>query len=342
MIQETKYGEHDGKDLLLYRLENQKGNYVEIINYGARITAICVPDRDGHLGDVVLGMPTLEDYLKGRPYHGSTVGRYANRIKLGQFTLNGTVYQVDCNNFENHVHGGFDGFDRKVWDSAVEGDTLRLSYVSPDGECGYPGTLETVLTISFSDEDGLMLDYTAVCDSDTVINLTNHSFFNLSCGDTILNHEVQIFADGYTPIDSKAIPLGEIAPVAGTPFDFRQMRKVSQRIAEENVQLMNGHGGYDHNYVLNGSGMRECAKVWDPESGRTMSVITDKPGLQFYTGNSISNVAGKNGRIYDHYCGMCLEAQFFPDSPNNPNFSNCILRKGEKYHYTTIYQFGVL
>lgn len=341
MIHETEYGEHDGKALMVYRLENQKGHYVEVINYGARITAICVPDRGGQLGDVVLGMPTLDSYLQGRPYHGATVGRYANRIKLGRFTLNGIQYQVDCNNFENHVHGGFEGFDRKVWDSTIENDTVKLHYVSPDGECGYPGNLDTTVTVSFSEDDGLTLDYQAVCDADTVINLTNHSFFNLSNEDTILNHQVQILADCYTPIDSKAIPTGEIAPVEGTPFDFRQTHRVGDRVGEDNAQLSYGHGGYDHNYVLNGTGMRECARVYAPDTGRTMTVITDKPGLQFYTGNSISNVAGKNGAVYGHYCGMCLEAQFFPDSPNHSNFCDCVLKKGEVYHYTTVYQFGV-
>lgn len=338
----------DGAAVDLYTLTNSAGMRADITNYGGIVVSLFVPDRQGHLADVVLGYDSLDDYLAGSPYFGAIIGRYGNRIGGGRFSLEGKQYTLARNNNENHLHGGLVGFDKVVWTArGVLGDKgpgLVLEYLSKDGEEGYPGNLSVTVTYILTDQNELRIHYRATTDQPTPVNLTNHSYFNLAgqgSGD-ILDHELTINADRFTPVDEGLIPTGELRPVEGTPMDFRRPTAIGARVDQDDRQLGFG-GGYDHNWVLNGEAgeLSLAAKVYEPTSGRVMEVFTTEPGVQFYCGNFLdgSNV-GKGGRQYKHRYGFCLETQHFPDSPNKPDFPSTILRPGEEYSTTTIYEFS--
>lgn len=335
----------DGVAVEQYTLTNAAGATAKIIAYGALLTELDVPDRDGKLGDVVLGFDALKDYLAGHPYFGATVGRVANRIAKGKFTLDGKEYKLAVNNPPNALHGGVKGFDKVVWKAepktTPDGPSVQFSYVSKDGEEGYPGTLTATVTYTLTNDNAVRLDYTATTDKATPVNLTNHSYFNLGgtkSGD-ILNHELTIFADKYTPADNTFIPTGELKPVEDTPFDFTKPRRIGERID----QLKGEPGGYDLNYVLNreDKGPTLAARVTEPKTGRIMEVFTTEPGIQFYTGNFLDGKqTGRGGVVYKKHWGFCLEAQHFPDSVHRNNFPSMILKPGETYKQTTIYKFS--
>ena len=335
----------DGKEVSLFTLRNSQGVEEKISTYGGIIVSVLAPDRYGKMGDVVLGHEDLANYQKSSPYFGSLIGRYGNRIAHGKFTLNGKEYSLATNNGPNALHGGLKGFDKVVWDAkivaTVDGPSLKLSYVSKDGEEGYPGTLTVTATYRLTEENGIRLDYEATTDKDTIINLTQHSYFNLAGHGDILNHEVMINADKFTPVNEKHIPTGELKPVEGTPFDFRRMTKIGARIDQENEQLKFGKG-YDHNYALNAAtgGLRMAARVHDPESGRVLEVWTTEPGMQFYSGNFLNGtLKGKGGWVYQKRNGFCMEPQHFPDSPNQPKFPSVVLKPGQTFKSTIIYRF---
>ncbi len=338
-----------GEEIDLYTLRNAQGMEATITNYGGRLVTLCTPDRNGKLDDVVLGFDNLNGYLEKNPYFGALVGRYANRIAKGEFSLNGKTYKLARNNSENSLHGGIRGFDKVVWTgnefTSAAGPALKLTYLSKDGEEGYPGNLTVAVTYSLNDDHELKIDYEATTDKDTVINLTNHSYFDL-CGQaagTILDHEVTINADRFTPVNSHLIPTGELKAVQGTPFDFRRPTRIGAHIDEKDEQLQYGQG-YDHNYVLNrsGNGLSSAARVREPKSGRVLEVLTTQPGMQFYTGNHLDGtVTGKGGTVYGFRFGFCLETQHFPDSPNQPKFPSAVLKTGQKYQGTTIFKFSV-
>jgi aldose 1-epimerase len=331
----------EGQPVDLYTLTNASGMTVKITNYGGIVTSLQVPDKNGKFDDVVLGFDTLDQYLEGHPYFGALVGRYGNRIAKGKFTLNGTEYQLAANNGENHLHGGIKGFDKVVWNAEMvkkENEMgVKLSYLSKDGEEGYPGNLTAVVTYVLTNDNELIINYKAETDKPTPVNLTHHSYFNLKGagnGD-ILGHLLTIDADRFTPVDEGLIPTGELKSVKDTPMDFTVPKAIGERIDQVK-------GGYDHNYVLNGwdGSLRLAAKVVEPLSGREMEVWTTEPGLQFYTGNFLDGtITGKNGKVYNKHYGFCLETQHFPDSPNKAGFPSTILEPGEKYTHTTIYRF---
>jgi aldose 1-epimerase len=337
-----------GEDVDLYVLSNQHGMEAAITNYGAILVSLKVPDRTGKPGDVVLGYDNLDGYLRQNPYFGAIVGRYGNRIAKGRFTLDGKEYTLARNNGENALHGGIKGFDKVVWtarDASTKGSpAVELTYVSKDGEEGYPGTLTVTVTYSLNDANELRIDYAATTDKATVLNLTNHSYFNLAGegqGD-VLGHQVMLNAGKFTPVDAGLIPTGELRDVKGTPFDFTQPVAIGARINERDEQLIRGLG-YDHNWVLRGGGgsMALAARVYEPTSGRVMEVLTDQPGVQFYTGNFLDGtIHGKGGKAYQHRYGFCLETQHFPDSPNHPAFPSTVLRPGEKYRSATVFRFS--
>jgi len=332
-----------------YTIRNAHGTTMHVITYGGIITSLRVADRAGTLGDIVLGFDDLAGYLHGPPYFGAIVGRYANRIANGRFTLDGASYQLPVNNGPNSLHGGTRGFDKVLWSATpFESDTsagVVLTHVSPDGDQGYPGRLEARVTYTLSDRDDLTVDYQATTDKATPVNLSQHSYFNLAgdgSGD-VSGHLLQIDASHFTPVDSTLIPTGEIASVADTPFDFRAPTAIGARIASPNEQLRRG-GGYDHNFVLDGAAemLRHAARVIEPASGRTLDIYTDQPGMQFYSGNFLDgSITGKSGRVYKHRFGFCLETQHFPDSPNHPRFPSTILRPGKRYESRTVFRFGV-
>jgi aldose 1-epimerase len=340
-IKKEKFGEAGGQEVFLYTLENQNGMKVKITNYGGIVTSLIVPDREGDFDDVVLGYDSLKGYLRETPYFGAIVGRYANRIARGRFSLDGETFSLAINNGPNHLHGGLRGFDKVVWDTEEvyqEGSAgLRLSYLSPDGEEGYPGNLHVVVIYKLTADNELQIDYEAVTDKPTPVNLTHHSYFNLSGtkGGDILDHELMINADSFTEVDEHLIPTGELRNVEGTPFDFRKAFAIRERIDQV-------EGGYDHNFVLNNNGvLAKVAELYDGNSGRIMEVYTTEPGMQFYSGNFLDGtITGKRGIIYHKYAGLCLETQHFPDSPNQPHFPNTILRPGDKYSQRTLYRFG--
>ncbi len=338
-IQTTHFGKmEDGRDVNMYTLANSGGMELDIINYGGIITSIRVPDREGTRKNVVLGFDNLKQYLDPHPFFGALIGRYANRIAAGTFTLDRKTYQLPLNDGPNHLHGGGSGYYTKFWDAEIiNGTTLQLSYLSIDGEEGYPGNLEVDVTISISESNELIIDYHATTDQPTPVNLTNHSYFNLTgdYAEDILGHLLTIHGASYTPIDRTLIPTGEIVDVQGTPFDFTSPRSIGERIGQV-------PGGYDHNYILNPSqdDLPLVAELYDPESGRKMQIYTSKPGLQFYSGNFLDgSLKGFNGAAYRQYAGLCLETQFFPDSPNQPHFPSTILSPGDVYRSTTIYKF---
>jgi len=337
----------DGKTIDLYTLTNSRGMRVAITNYGGVVVSIAVPDRKGTFADVVLGFDNLEGYQGKQPYFGALVGRYANRIGNARFKLHGVEYKLPANNGPNSLHGGLQGFDKQVWTAreiAGMQPTLELTYLSKDGEEGYPGNLRAKVVYSLSEDNALRIDYTAMTDKDTVVNLTNHSYFNLAGegnGD-ILKHEITINADRFTPIDSTLIPTGELRNVDGTPFDFRKPAPIGARIDADDEQIKFGKG-YDHNFVLNrsGAGLSLAARVTDPESGRALEVLTTQPGLQFYTGNFLDgSVRGKSGKAYGRRSAFCLETQHFPDSPNKPSFPSAALEPGETFRESTVYRFS--
>lgn len=338
----------DGTTVVEYTLRNAAGTTVTIITYGGIVTGIRVPDRNGTPANVALGFDNLDDYVARSPYFGAIVGRYANRIGNARFTLDGVDHELAANNGPNSLHGGVRGFDKQVWaaETGQDGEDvlLTLTYTSPDGEEGYPGTLDVRVVYTLTGADELRMAYTATTDRTTVVNLTNHTYFNLAgegAGD-VFGHIVMLAADHYTPVDATSIPTGEIAPVAGTPFDFTTPVAIGARIRQSHPQLVNGRG-YDHNWVLRGEaddGPALAARVYEPTTGRILEVLTTEPGVQFYTGNYLdSTLVGTGGRQYRQSDGFCLETQHFPDSPNKPTFPSTVLAPGETYRTTTVYRF---
>jgi aldose 1-epimerase len=336
----------DGTAVERFRLANANGVEVVLSSLGAAIHTIRTPDREGRPADVVLGFETLDQWVANPTFFGVVVGRYANRIAGGRFTLDGATYTLATNNGPNHLHGGTRGFDKVVWRAEplaeADGDAVRFTYVSADGEEGYPGTLTASVVYTLTANNELRLDYTATTDKATVVNLSNHAYFNLAGTGTVLAHELQIDADRYTPVDATLIPTGELAPVEGTPFDFRQATAIGARITADHEQIRIG-GGYDHNFVLNGAAgeLRLAVRAFDPSSGRTLDVHTTEPGVQLYSGNFANPIAGRNGDSYPRHGGFCLETQHFPDSPNQPSFPSTVLRPGETFESTTVFRFGV-
>lgn len=339
--------EIDGKTTSLYTLKNAGGVVTQITNFGGKVVNLWVPGKNGDLGDVVLGYSNIGDYQKtGEIYFGSLIGRYGNRIGQAQFQLNDTVYKLAANNGPNNLHGGVKGFNAVVWDAEQPDDrTLILKYLSPDGEEGFPGNLNVKVQYFLSDENELKIEYWATTDKPTPLNLTSHSFFNLKGegAGTVNGHILQINADNYTPVDSTLIPFGEIVPVEGTPMDFRSLTAIGSRVGQDFEQLKMGNG-YDHNWVLNQQAqeLKFAAKVVEPESGRTMEVYTNEPGIQFYGGNFLTGKEiGKSGKAYNFRDALCLETQHYPNSPNQPEFPSTILQPGEEYYSICIYKFGV-
>ena len=339
----------DGQEVDLYILTNNGGVEVAITNFGATVVSLKVPDRQGKVADVVLGYDDLDGYVTDKAHFGATVGRYANRIAHGKFVLNGTTYTLAKNNGENHLHGGIRGFDKVLWTakdvSTPAAAALQLNYLSKDGEEGYPGNLSAQVTYTLANNNELRIDYAATTDKDTIVNLTNHSYFNLAGqgqGD-ILQHQLRLDASRFTPVDATLIPAGEIRSVKGTPFDFTHSTAIGSRIGQDDEQLKLGQG-YDHNFVLDDDIRGKpvlAAEVYEPTSGRTMEVWTTEPGIQFYTGNFLDGTAhGKAGRTYPRRSGFCLETQHFPDSPNKPKFPSTILKPGTRFKSTTIYKFS--
>jgi aldose 1-epimerase len=336
----------EGTPIERYMLMNANGLEAAIMTYGGTLLALRVPDRAGEFGDIVLGFETLERYLADHPFFGALVGRFCNRIAGAQFTLNGTTYPLARNDGPNHLHGGPHGFHRAIWRASErpsdEGPSLELHYLSRDGEEGYPGNLSVDVVYTLTDQNALRIDYSATTDRDTVINLTNHAYFNLTGGD-ILSHELALDGTRFLPIDETLIPIGELRSVQDTPMDFTTSTAIGDRIASDDEQVRCGHG-YDHTWVLDkpADALGHAARVYAPGSGRVLDVFTTAPGVQFYSGNMLDgSLAGKGGTIYARNSGLCLETQHFPDSPNQPQFPSTVLRPGETYRQSTIFQFSV-
>jgi aldose 1-epimerase len=337
----------DNREVLQYTLTNQAGLSMQVITYGATITSLRVPDRTGKMADVVLGYDSLQGYENGTNYFGAIVGRYGNRIGKGKFQLDGKQYQLTVNDGENHLHGGKIGFNKVLWQAKVLSDSpepaLELQYVSKDGEEGYPGTVTLKVTYTLTNKNELRINYEGTTDQATILNPTQHSYFNLSGSyEPILDHVMTIEADRFTPVDKGLITTGQLVEVANTPLDFRAPTAIGARIDDQYEQLVFGKG-YDHNWVLRGSAgqVRKAVEVYEPKSGRLMTMSTDQPGVQFYSGNFLDGTAhGKNGVAYQRRTGLCLEAQAYPDTPNKPQFPPVTLRPGQVYRQTTIYQFS--
>jgi aldose 1-epimerase len=337
----------NGETAQLFILKNRNGVETAITNYGGIIVTLKTYDAKGLLADVALGFETLAGYLRPHPYFGAIIGRYGNRIGKARFTLDGVTYTLAKNDGENSLHGGVEGFDKKLWkartESGPDSQTLVLSRTSPDGEEGYPGTLRTEVRYTLSDDDSFRIDYLATTDKKTVVNLTNHTYFNLKGqgnGD-ILDHEIRINASRFTPVDEGLIPTGELRPVEGTPFDFRKPARIGARIDADDEQIRRGRG-YDHNFVLDreGEGLSFAARVIEPSTGRGLEVWTTEPGMQFYTGNFLDgSIIGKGGKAYPRRSGFCLETQHFPDSPNQPAFPSTVLEPGREYRSSTVWKF---
>jgi aldose 1-epimerase len=352
-VSRAPFGSVDGEEVEVFTLTNSHGIQVKLTNYGGIITALRTPDRSGHFDDIVLGYDSLAGYIRNSPYFGAIVGRYGNRIARGQFSLDGVTYHLAINNGPNSLHGGVRGFDKRVWRASQferpDSVGVALEYTSPDGEEGYPGTLKARVTYTLTNTGDLIVDYHATTDKATPVNLTQHTYWNLVGGvrRDILGHRLTLNADSITPVDSTLIPTGEIAPVAGTPFDFRTPMPIGARVEDRaNTQIRYGNG-YDHNFVLNRAGVApgelvRAAYVEEPSSGRTLEIMTAEPGVQFYSGNFLDGtITGKERRVYGFRYGLALETQHYPDSPNHPNFPSTILRPGQEYRTRTIYKFGV-
>jgi aldose 1-epimerase len=332
----------DGSQVSIFTLANRAGMTVRILDFGGIITEINVPDRAGVFEDVALGFGTLDPYRGDSPYFGALIGRYGNRIAGGRFTLDGQHHQLPVNNGKNHLHGGVPGFDRVLWRARIENGELVLAYRSVDGEQGYPGTLDASVRYSLNDDNEIVVRFEAVTDRATPVNLTQHSYFNLAGGGDILGHEVTIEADKFVPIDADLIPTGSLAPVAGTPFDFRTPATIGARIGEPDEQLRHG-SGYDHCFVLDKPApgvLSRAARVREPVSGRVLELFTQEPGMQFYSGNFLDGSLEGKGQVYAYRSGFCLEPQHFPDSPNQPAFPNTILRPGEVYATESRFRFS--
>jgi aldose 1-epimerase len=351
-IQEQPFGiTTEGDSVKQFTFSNSNGMEVKIINYGGIITQLKVPDKNGAIEDVVLGFDKLDDYLKGSPYFGAIVGRYGNRIAKGRFTLDGVEYTLAVNNGENHLHGGLKGFDKVVWDAEVfeneNGAGLKLHYLSKDMEEGYPGNLNVEVVYTLNEANEIQIDYNAKSDKSTVVNITQHSYFNLTgnAQRNILGHEVMIHSDKILPVDAGLIPTGKFLQVEGTPFDFNELTKVGERINEENEQLKLG-GGYDHCWVLNKNHEDELewvVRVVEPTSGRVFELATTEPAVQFYSGNFLDgSLTGKYGVTYEQRYGLCFEPEHFPDSPNQPNFPSVVLNPGDEYKTMTIWRFSTV
>jgi aldose 1-epimerase len=336
----------DGTPVAVYSLKNSGGVEARICTYGGILVSLTAPDRNGNLGDIVLGYDQLDGYLKKNPYFGALVGRCANRIANGHFTLESASYSLAINNGPNSLHGGLKGFDKVIWQPTLArtatGPALELFYLSKDGEEHYPGNLDVKATYSLTDDNSLRLDFVASTDQPTIVNLTQHSYFNLACQGDILGHQMQIEADRFTPVDSALIPIGELRPVRGTPFDFRQPTAIGARIEQDDEQLKLGRG-YDHNYVVNHpiGRLDRIACAQDPASGRILEVFSDLPGVQFYTGNFLDGtIVGKGGRAYQRRSAFCLEPQYFPDAPHHPNFPSIVLKPGQTYRQSIVYKLS--
>ena len=344
-INKKYFGTLAGAEVYLYTLTNHRGLEVSIINYGGAIQSLKVPDCNGAPGDIVLGFKTLDEYAQNPRYFGALIGRHANRIALGKFSLNGVDYQLPQNNGANHLHGGLKGFDKRVWNAREEvrddSAVLHLSYFSEDGEENYPGNVNAAVDYGLF-ENELSIEYRATTDQDTIVNLTNHSYFNLRGEGTILDHELTLNADSFTPVTKDLIPIGEIRSVSETPMDFRNGPSIGSRIHDSYDQL-GFTGGYDHNFVLNDwdGSLRSVARLYEPATGRLLEILTTQPGMQFYSGNFLDgSLVGKNGFVYERYTGLCLEPQHFPDAPNHPNFPSTVLRRGEEYKQATVFRFS--
>ncbi len=348
-VKKEKYGTTpDGRHVDLYTLANSHGIEVRVINFGGIITSMLVPDRNGKMADIALGFDNLDGYLENKPYFGAIIGRYANRIANGKFTLDGKQYSLPINNGPNSLHGGIKGFNKVVWQAEPfhnhQGHGVKLSYLSKDGEEGYPGNLKVNVTYTLTEKNELVIDYEATTDKATPINLTNHSYFNLAGegnGD-VLAHELELNADEFTPVDKNLIPTGEIKPVKGTPLDFTHMTAIGARINDPYEQLAIAHG-YDHNFVVNrkNENLQFAARVREPRSGRVLEVFTSQPGIQLYTGNFLDGtIVGKHGHAYKQREAFCLETQHYPDSPNHPNFPSTILSPGKTFHSQTVFRFS--
>lgn len=338
---------HAGAGVERYSLSNAGGMQAAIMTYGGTLLALRVPDRNGVLGDVVLGFETLAPYFEQHSYFGASIGRYANRIAGGRFELNGHIYTLPRNDGPNHLHGGPHGFHQAVWRASEKisagGQSLELSYLSRDGEEGYPGDLSVQVTYTLTDDNALRIDYSASTDRDTVLNLTNHSYFNLAGSGDILTHELELFASHFLPVDTTLIPTGELRPVRATPMDFRSTTHVGARIAADDDQIRRAQG-YDHTWILDKEVGRLAlaARLTEPMTGRIMEVSTTQPGVQFYSGNVLDgSCVGKRGQRYTRRSGLCLETQHFPDSPNQPRFPSTVLRPGDTFNHATLYRFKV-
>ncbi|MBD2699898.1 galactose mutarotase [Spirosoma sp. BT702] len=348
-IEKTVYGQlPNGQTADLYKLHNAAGMTAQITNYGGIIVGLTAPDRNGKFEDVTLGMDSLAGYVKGTPYFGALVGRYGNRIAKGKFTLDGKTYTLAVNNMVNHLHGGLVGFDKVLWNATpVEGDepALKLTYTSKDGEEGYPGNLSVEVTYTLQKDNALRIDYLATTDKPTVVNLTNHTYFNLTGGAKrdVLDHVLTLNSGNLVPVDNTLIPTGKLMPVAGTPFDFTQPTPIGKRINDSTDTQIKYGLGYDHAWVLDGTGdsLKLAATVFEPTSGRVMEVRTTEPAVQFYTGNFLDGtVTGREGFPYKKRYALCLETEHYPDSPNQPNFPSTVLRPGQTYKSSTVYQFS--
>jgi aldose 1-epimerase len=346
MVKKDVFGSHNGKEVYLLTLTNKAGNVIRVTNFGAKINWIEVPDKNGKKENVTFGYDTFDETLKGDMSFGSVVGRFANRIAKGKFTLDGAVYNTPVNNGPNTLHGGPAGWHSVVWDTEILKDSkfpaVKFTYVSPDMEAGFPGKVNASITYTWTDNNEIVMDYTCTTDKKTVVNITNHAYFNLhgaGNGD-ILDHVLTLKASAFTPVDSFMIPTGEIRPVAGTPFDFNSPHAIGERIGDNYDQLILGRG-YDHNYILDNKEEVDVT-VYEPVSGRMLEVITDQPGMQLYTGNFLDGTkSGHGGKVFKFRSGLCLESGHYPDSPNHPEFPTTVLNPGETFKSTTIYRFSV-
>jgi len=336
----------NGPSVAIYTLRNTRGIEARVCTYGGILVSLQAPDRAGRMADIVLGHDHLQGYLESSPYFGALVGRCANRIARGKFVLEGKTYSLAVNNGPNALHGGLKGFDKAVWKPELTrlptGPALELNYFSKDGEEGFPGNLTVKAVYSLDETDSLRMDITATTDRTTICNLTQHSYFNLAGQGDVLGHQVQIDADRFTPVDATLIPTGELRPVSGTPFDFRQPTAIGARMGQDDEQLKLGHG-YDHNFVVNNPpGLGRISRITEPSSGRVLEILSDWPGVQFYTGNHLDGtIRGTGGQVYQRHAGFCLEPQNFPDSPNHPNFPTITLKPGETYRQSVIYKLSI-